>query len=61
VVQSHNTGGDYNWKMLSLVDQWDMIDDLQEVAFGAAPLDHPFWKMFTAHRDELWEALPPPS
>ncbi len=29
--------------------------------FEAAPLDHPIWKMFSAHRDELWEALPAPA
>ncbi len=59
VFESHNTGRRFNWKMLSLVNDWDTIDELQAVFFGAVPLSHPLWKLFTAHKDELWEALPP--
>ena len=58
VTESHNTGGQYNWKVIMLFDEWDDIDDMQARFFEAAPLSHPFWGMFTAHKDELWEALP---
>jgi hypothetical protein len=59
VTESHNTGGgQYNWKVILLFDEWDDIDDVQARFFAAAPLSHPFWGMFRAHRDELWEALP---
>ena len=58
VVQEHNTGGDYNWKLGLLIDEWDDIDELQAAMFGSIPLTHPFWGMFTAHKDELWENLP---
>lgn len=58
VTESHNTGGQYNWKVILLFDEWDDIDDLQARFFEAAPLSHPIWGMFTDHKDELWEALP---
>jgi quinol monooxygenase YgiN len=58
VTESHNTGGQYNWKVIMLFDEWDDIDDLQARFFEAAPLSHPFWGMFNSHKDELWEALP---
>ncbi len=60
VVEGHNTGGPFNWKFLALYDEWDNFDEIEAAVFGAAPLDHPIWSMFTAHKDELWQALPPP-
>jgi hypothetical protein len=61
VVQEHNTGGQYNWKIVYLYDEWDNLDEVEARIFGAVPLDHPLWAMFTAHRDELWQELAPPS
>ena len=58
VVESHNTGGRFNWKILYLYDDWDVMDDLEARLFAAVPLDHPIWSMATAHRDELWQAPP---
>tara|TARA_Y100001001_G_scaffold56034_1_gene52909 strand:- start:664 stop:1224 length:561 start_codon:yes stop_codon:yes gene_type:complete len=59
VVLDHNTGGRFNWKILWLSETWDSIDDFEAAFFGAAPMDHPMWSMYTSHRDELWQALPP--
>lgn len=59
VVLEHNTGGRFNWKILWLSETWDSIDDFEAAFFGAAPMDHPMWSMYTSHRDELWQALPP--
>ena len=61
VVEGHNTGGRFNWKIVWLYDEWDNLDELEAAIFEAAPLDHPLWKMFSAHRDEIWQALPPPN
>ena len=61
VVEGHNTGGRYNWKIVWLYDEWDNLDELEAAIFAAAPLDHPMWEMFSAHRDEIWQALPPPN
>lgn len=60
VIQSHNTGGKYNWKFSWLFDEWDAFDEVEAEFFGAAPLTHPVFGMFSAHRDELWQAVPPP-
>ena len=59
VVLEHNTGGRFNWKILWLSETWDSMDDFEAAFFGAAPMDHPMWSMYTSHRDELWQALPP--
>jgi hypothetical protein len=59
VIESHNTGGRFNWKIINIVNDWDDIDDFTEMIFAAAPLSHPIWGMFSAHKDEVWEALPP--
>jgi hypothetical protein len=61
VVQGHNTGGQYNWKIVYLYDDWDSLDDIEARIFSSVPLDRPIWSMFTAHRDEVWQTLPPPS
>lgn len=60
VIQGHNTGGKYNWKFAWLFDEWDNFDDVEAAFFGAVPLTDPVFGMFSAHRDELWQALPPP-
>lgn len=61
VVEGHNTGGRFNWKVLYIFDDWDAFDEVEAAFFEAAPLDHPIWSMFTAHRDELWQELSPPN
>ena len=58
VVLNHNTGGRFNWKILWLSETWDSLDDFEAVFFGAAPLDHPIWLLYTSHRDDLWQRLP---
>ena len=60
VVQSHNTGGKYNWKFAWLFDEWDDFDEVEATFFAALPLDHEVFGMFWAHRDELWQSLPEP-
>lgn len=60
VIQGHHTGGKYNWKFSWLFDEWDHFDEVEAAFFGQAPLTHPVFGMFAAHRDELWQALPPP-
>ena len=59
VVLNHNTGGRFNWKILWLHETWDSMDDFEAAFFAAAPMDHPMWSMYTSHRDELWQTLPP--
>lgn len=58
VQESHNTGGRFTSKLILMSDEWDTLDDVQALMLEAAPLSHPMWDMFTAHRDELWEAVP---
>jgi hypothetical protein len=59
VVETHNTGGRFNWKVLLLFPTWDDISDLQGRLFEAVPLDHPLWSYLDAHKDEIWEQMPP--
>lgn len=59
VVQGHNTGGRFNWKVGWLYDEWDNFDEIEGAIFEAVPLDDPLWRLFSAHQDELWQALPP--
>lgn len=58
-VEGHNTGGRYNWKILWFFDEWDNFDELEAAIFEAAPLGHPIWGLFSAHRDEIWVTVPP--
>lgn len=58
VVEGHNTGGRFNWKILYFYDEWDNLDELEAALFGAIPLDHPIWELPTGHIDELWQAPP---
>ena len=59
VVESHDTGGRFNFKLITMVDDWDNIDDVTGKIFASAPLSHPIWSMFSAHKDEVWESFPP--
>ena len=58
IVEEHNMGGEFNWKINVFFDDWDTIDDAQVVFFENIPLDHPIWTMALAHKDELWQRLP---
>lgn len=58
VIETHNTGGRFNWKILFLFPEWGDIHEFQTRMLTALPLDHPMWDGWKAHRDELWEALP---
>ena len=58
IVEEHNMGGEFNWKINVFFDDWDTIDDAQVVFFENIPLDHPIWAMALAHKDELWQRLP---
>ena len=58
IVEEHNMGGEFNWKINVFFDDWDTIDDAQVVFFENIPLDHPIWTMVLAHKDELWQRLP---
>ena len=58
LVEEHNMGGEYNWKVLAFFDEWDNIDDVQVLFFENVPLDHEFWTFPIAHRDEIWERMP---
>lgn len=59
VVQGHNTGGRFNWKLAMLYDEWDDLDEMEAAFFGAVPLDHDMWQLAQSHKDELWQQLPP--
>ncbi len=58
IVEEHNMGGEFNWKINVFFDDWDTIDDAQVVFFENIPLDHPIWTMALAHKDEIWQRLP---
>ena len=34
VTESHNTGGRFNWKVITMVDEWDHIDDVSGRRIG---------------------------
>jgi hypothetical protein len=63
VVEGHNTGGRYNWKILYLFEEWDHMDDMFARAMGAMS-DPEVWNtmgsMIAAHDDVLWETVPGP-
>lgn len=64
VVEQHNTGGRYNWKVLYLFDEWDDMDDLFERLRSGLMADEPLWQRTTrliiAHDDVIWAAVPDP-
>ena len=61
VVESHNTGGRYNWKVLYFFEEWDDIDDLFESVLGQIPSDAALWHQIQAHDDVIWAAVPDPA
>jgi len=58
VIESHNTGGRFNWKIMFLVPEWGDLLELQNRMLAVMPLDHPIWDAWKTHRDDLWESLP---
>ncbi len=63
VVQSHNTGGRYNWKVLYLFQEWDDMDDHFGRVMAELTSDAYGWEQFSsmidAHDDVIWTAVPP--
>jgi hypothetical protein len=60
VEEGHNTGGRFNWKLITFYDEWDHIDDVIARFYEAVPPGDPLWGMIMAHNDVLWEVVPPP-
>jgi hypothetical protein len=64
VRQGHNTGGRYNWKVLYLFEEWDLMDDLFARVTSELTADSEVWEQFTgliqAHDDVIWTAVPAP-
>ena len=58
VIETHNTGGRFNWKVIILFPEWNDIHELQTRLLTAVPLTHPMWDYWKGHKDELWERLP---
>jgi hypothetical protein len=58
VVEQHNMGGEYNWKVLGFFNEWDDIDDAQARFSESVPLNHEFWTLPIAHKDEIWARMP---
>ena len=58
IVEEHNMGGDFNWKLVVFFDSWDIIDDAQAVFFQHLPLNQRIWHLAIAHKDELWQKFP---
>ncbi|HSG50381.1 MAG TPA: hypothetical protein VLA43_21315 [Longimicrobiales bacterium] len=58
VIESHNTGGRFNWKIMFLFPEWGDIHEFQTRMLAALPLDHPMWDAWKSHRDDIWETLP---
>lgn len=60
VVEAHDTGGRYNWKVITLFNDWDRQDEFNDRLYETVPLDHPLWDLVVSHDDVLWESLPGP-
>jgi len=65
VVEGHNTGGRYNWKVLYFFEEWDHMDDVFAKVFGQITGDDQVWPqlspMVQAHDDVIWSSVPDPS
>ncbi|MDH3292014.1 MAG: hypothetical protein OEO20_15430 [Gemmatimonadota bacterium] len=63
VVQSHNTGGRYNWKVLYLFEEWDDMDDHFGRFMSELTADADGWERFSsmiqAHDDVIWTVVLP--
>ena len=60
VEEGHNTGGRFNWKIITLYNEWDNIDETIASFYEAIPPDHALWGMIMGHNDIIWETIPPP-
>jgi hypothetical protein len=64
VIESHNTGGRYNWKVLYFFEEWDTIDDFFESVLPRIMGDAALWSrmggMIQAHDDIIWTSVPNP-
>jgi hypothetical protein len=65
VIEEHNTGGRYNWKVIYLFEEWDTIDDFFETVLGQLMANEEVWsrvgRMMDAHEDLLWTVVPDPN
>jgi len=63
VVENHNTGGRYNWKVLYLFEEWDTMDDFFDGMMSGlikAGLWERMGSMIQAHDDIIWTSVPTP-
>jgi len=61
VVEGHNTGGRYNWKVLYFFEEWDDMDDMFGLVLGQIPSDAALWKQIQAHDDVIWAVVSDPA
>jgi hypothetical protein len=65
VLEGHNTGGRYNWKVLYFFEEWDDMDDLFERLLSQLTADAERWQrignMMAAHDDVIWASVPDPA
>ena len=65
VIETHNTGGRHNWKIIYLFEEWDTMDDFFNGVLGQLTSDAELWerigRMMDSHDDVLWAAVPDPS
>lgn len=64
VLEGHNTGPRYNWKVLYFFEEWDDMDDLFSRLTAAITADPAVWQrvggMIAAHDDVIWSMVPEP-
>ncbi len=58
VEEFHNTGGRFNWKVITMFDDWDVFDEFNDAIYANIPLDHRIWDLIGSHDDVLWEQMP---
>lgn len=54
----HNTGGDYNWRLVLGSSNWDNFDEFWDRYLSGHPEDvmEQSGDMLTSHRDQIWDA-----
>jgi len=57
VEEGHNTGGRFNWKIITMFNDWDDIDEATSKLYEALPPDHAMWGMIRGHNDIIWETI----
>lgn len=63
VTYNHDTGGEYNWKIIYLFRNWDSIDDFFGEFLGRLQKEHPepwtrIGRLAQAHKDYIWAPVP---